>query len=132
MEERIKQLMKSLDLTREEAIELIQEDEQVDRMTTKQAESDLTPDQKKAIKKARLGAKAVNAYGKTVVRERKENKLKQSLIAEIFKFLTENSAHSIKNCEILNKDRQISFETGGETFELTLVQKRKPKNKGFF
>lgn len=119
--------MQSLGITREEALELIQEDEQVDKMTVKQAESDLTPEQKKAIKKAKGGAKAVNAYGKKVTVKRKENKLKQSLIAEIFKYLNENAVNPIENCEILNKNRQIFFETGGEAFELTLVQKRKTK-----
>jgi hypothetical protein len=30
--------------------------------------------------------------------------------------------------EILNKERQIGFKADGNAYELTLVQKRKPKN----
>ena len=42
-------------------------------------------------------------------------------------FLAENSDFSVKKLEITNKERQIAFEIGGEKYELTLVQKRKPK-----
>ena len=47
MKEKIAKLMKTLDLTEEEAIALIQDDLEVDRMTsTKQINSDLTEEQK--------------------------------------------------------------------------------------
>ena len=126
-ENRISELMKTLDLTRDEAIELIRDDEQVDRMGMKQVDDDLTEEQKKAIKKAKGGVRAVNAYGKKVTRERKENPTKASLIAEIADFLQKNSENAIENCEIINKERQIAFKIDEDSFELTLVQKRKPK-----
>ena len=126
-ENRISELMKKLDLTRDEAIELIRDDEQVDKMGMKQVDDDLTEEQKKAIKKAKGGVRAVNAYGKKVTRERKENPTKASLIAEIADFLQKNSENAIENCEITNKERQIAFKIGENSFELTLVQKRKPK-----
>lgn len=126
-EKRISELMKTLDLTRDEAIELIRDDEQVDKMGMKQVDDDLTEEQKKAIKKAKGGVRAVNAYGKKVTRERKENPTKASLIAEIADFLQKNSENAIENCEITNKERQIAFKIGENSFELTLVQKRKPK-----
>ena len=126
-ENRISELMKTLDLTRDEAIELIKDDEQVDKMGMKQVDDDLTEEQKKAIKKAKGGVRAVNAYGKKVTRERKENPTKASLIAEIADFLQKNSENAIENCEITNKERQIAFKIGENSFELTLVQKRKPK-----
>lgn len=126
-ENRISELMKTLDLTRDEAIELIRDDEQVDKMGMKQVDDDLTEEQKKAIKKAKGGVRAVNAYGKKVTRERKENPTKASLIAEIADFLQKNSENAIENCEITNKERQIAFKIGENSFELTLVQKRKLK-----
>ena len=52
---------------------------------------------------------------------------KASLIAEIADFLQKNSENAIENCEITNKERQIAFKIGENSFELTLVQKRKPK-----
>ena len=54
-ENKISELMKTLDLTRDEAIELIKEDEQVDKMGMRQVNNDLTEEQKKAIKKAKGG-----------------------------------------------------------------------------
>ena len=119
--------MKTLDLTRDEAIELIRDDEQVDKMGMKQVDDDLTEEQKKAIKKAKGGVRAVNAYGKKVTRERKENPTKASLIAEIADFLQKNSENACEMVTITNKERQISFSIGSEKYELTLVQKRKPK-----
>ena len=126
-ENKISELMKTLDLTRDEAIELIKEDEQIDKMRMKQVNDDLTEEQKKAIKKAKGGVRAVNAYGKKVTREHKENPIKANLIAEIANFLQKNSENAIENCEITNKERQIAFKIGENSFELTLVQKRKPK-----
>ena len=32
------------------------------------------------------------------------------------------------NIEVVNAERQVKFTIGEDTFELTLVQKRKPKN----
>jgi hypothetical protein len=42
--------------------------------------------------------------------------------------LSENSGFAVENAEITNKERQIAFQIGEDKFELTLVQKRKPKN----
>jgi hypothetical protein len=41
--------------------------------------------------------------------------------------LTENGDFCAENVEITNKERQIAFTVGDTAFELTLVQKRKPK-----
>ena len=100
--------MKTLDLTRGEAIELMLEDDEVDHMTVKQAESDLTPEQKQAIKKMKGGAKAtkkvkaVDAYGKTVIKERKADIDKRTLI--------------IQNCDkIILKPKSLEVEVKIET-----------------
>ena len=60
-------------------------------------------------------------------RERKENAPKKTIIDALFAFLTKNDAFSPANVEILNKERQISFDFANEKFEITLTQKRKPK-----
>lgn len=60
-------------------------------------------------------------------RERKPNATKSGIIAELAEFLKEHSNFSVTNLEVTNKERQISFEIGADKFELTLVQKRKPK-----
>ena len=121
--------MKSLGLSRAEAIELIQEDEAIDKMTVKEAESDLTPEQKKAIKKAKGGARsAVNAYGKEVKVNRKADPVKESVITELAQFLNTGSK-IITKCEVSNKEREINFTINGENFTLTLVKHRPKKNK---
>lgn len=88
---------------------------------------DLPPDEhKKAMKQANADE---HAKPKTPVkRERKANPTKAGIIAEIATFLTENSEFATENVEITNKERMIAFKIGDERFEITLIQKRKPKN----
>ena len=94
----------------------------------KKTEYDLPPDKLAIARKmAHTGTrKAPTAY-KFTKRERKPNATKGGIIAELAQFLTENSGFSVENLQITNKERQIAFEIGGEKYELTLVQKRKPK-----
>ena len=47
---------------------------------------------------------------------------------ELAKFLSDSSEFCPENVEIVNKERQIAFRINEDAFELTLVQKRKPKN----
>ena len=82
---------------------------------------------KKAMKTANADEHKKPAVYKFDKRERKENTPKRTIIAEIYKFLMENAQFSPENVEILNKERQISFDYAGEKFEITLTQKRKPK-----
>lgn len=123
-ENKIAEMMKLLDLTRDEAIELINEDKEVDRMTVKEAESDLTVEQKKAIKKVKGGAKsvkAVNAYGKTVTRERKADETKR----EIINILQESLKDVAENLEITNIERQLDFVVKDRRFRIVLSAPRK-------
>lgn len=123
-EQKIAEMMKLLDLSRDEAIDLINEDKAVDRMTVKEAESDLTAEQKKAIKKVKSGAKsvkAVNAYGKTVTRERKADETKRELI----NILQESLKTISENLEVTNIERQIDFTVKGRKFRIVLSAPRK-------
>ena len=127
MEKQIAKLMKNLDLTREEAMEVIEADKQIDKGAKL---FELSKEQEKASKKARgtgTKAKQPTAY-KFTQRTRKENTTKAEIIAELAKFLAENSENACENVEITNKERQIAFKIGENAYELTLVQKRKPKS----
>ena len=75
----------------------------------------------------KVGTRKRTAYNFSQ-RERKANPTKATIIAEMFKFLSENAEISAENLEILNKERQIGFKVGENSFEITLTQKRKPKN----
>jgi hypothetical protein len=120
-------LMRILGCTAEEAEDIIRTDKQIDK--GERTPYDLDPEKEKEAKKfANAGTrKAPTAY-KFSKRERKENPTKGAIIAEIAKFLEENSENACENVEITNKERQIAFKIGENAYELTLVQKRKPKN----
>ena len=107
--------------------EMLEDDKAIDR--GEKMEWDLTAEEhKKAMKNANADEhKKPTAY-KFDKRERKANIPKQEIIAEIFEFLTEKCEFSPQNVVILNKERQISFDYADEKFEITLTQKRKPKN----
>lgn len=118
--------MNGLKCSREEAENIRAYDKAVDH--DEKTEFDLPPDKLKAAQKfAHAGTRKVPTAYKFDKRPRKENATKAGIIAEIAQFLTENSQFSVENLQITNKERQIAFEIGGEKFEFTLVQKRKPK-----
>ena len=123
-EKRIAELMKVLDLTREEAIELIQEDEKVDKMTVKETESDLTAEQKQAIKKVKGGAKAVDAFGKKRIVERKADDDKRFLIQILKDVLLQND-DIITDIDVTNIEREINFKMNDRKFKIVLSAPRK-------
>lgn len=118
----IKQYMEKLGCTEAEARDLIAYDNEVDhnRPTT----YDLTPEQKKVAKQyTKVDSKKPTVY-KFTKRERKANLTKSGIISQLADFLTEQGYAMV---EITNKERQIAFKVDDNSFELTLVQKRKPK-----
>ena len=119
-------LMRKLNCSAEEAEDIIRTDKMIDR--GERSPYDLDPERERMAKKfANAGTrKAPTAY-KFNKRERKSNPTKAGIIAELATFLAENSENACENVEITNKERQITFKIGENCYELTLVQKRKPK-----
>lgn len=124
--------MRKLGWTDEEIADVIAYDNAVEK--GQKTEHDLTDTQQKIAKEytkadrkknAPTVYKLDNTDGK---RSRKENPTKGGIIAEIAQFLAENSQFAVENVDITNKERQIAFKIGDNSYELTLVQKRKPKN----
>ena len=123
MEKQIQALMK-LGLSREEALQTLADDKDIDQGKPK--DFDLSPEQMKNAKQyTKVGTRKTSTT--PTKRERKVNPTKTLIIAELFKFFSENAEISAENLKILNKERQISFSINSEKYELTLVQKRKPK-----
>lgn len=123
MEKQIQALMK-LGLSREEALQTLADDKDIDQGKPK--DFDLSPEQMKNAKQyTKVGTRRTSTT--PTKRERKENPTKTLIIAELFKFFSENAEISAENLKILNKERQISFSINSEKYELTLVQKRNPK-----
>ena len=122
-EKRLAGLMKTLDLSREEALALMADDKAVDKGADLHP---LTPEQEKVAKKMRQADRKPTTY-KWTQRERKPNELKREIIDDLFTFLCENWPEVAKNGNIANIERQIDFQLNGENFSLTLTQHRKPK-----
>lgn len=125
--EQLNRIMHGLKCSPEEAQKILAYDKAVDR--GEKTEHDLPQDKLEVARKfAHTGTRKQPTVYKFTKRERKPNATKAGIIAELFTFLTENSDFAVENTEITNKERQIAFKIGEDSFELTLVQKRKPKN----
>ena len=117
----IKVLMKTLELTEQEAIETWLDDngyttnEEVEKLTKKAKDSGA--DKIKADRKQRAKREVT----------RKENPTKEQIIAEIAHFLAENSQNSAITVE--NVGKIITFERDGHKFKLDLIQTREKKQK---
>lgn len=123
-EEMIAKHMKTLGITREEAIQLIADDEEIDRMTrTSDIDGDLTAEQRKSAKKARQADRKPTVYKfDTTKRKRAENTGKRFLIDEIKKCLENAGADSL---EVINPEREIVFMSEGTKYKIVLSAPRK-------
>jgi hypothetical protein len=121
--------LRKLGLSEEEIADVLTSDKEIDKGAKL---FELTDEQKKVAKKMSNAGerKKPTTYklDNTANKRKKENPTKGGIIAELAQFLTENSAFAFENVEIVNKERQISMIFDGNTYELTLSQKRKPKN----
>lgn len=121
---KVEEIMRLLDCTEEEAIDVIETDKIIDKGG--RTKYDLPIEKEKealkigAVKDRMAKDKSTNMRGKV----RAENPIKAQIIADLADFLTENGKENVK---ITNKERQIAFSVGETNFELTLVQKRAPK-----
>ena len=121
------QAMRKLGYSDYQIEEMLEDDKAIDR--GEKMEWDLSAEEhKKAMKTANATEHKKPAVYKFDKRERKANMPKQEIINGIFEYLTQNCAFCPQNVTILNKERQISFDFADEKFEITLTQKRKPKN----
>lgn len=94
----------------------------------KYANSDEKKKKKVADSAEKSEKKGGTAYNfDTSTKKRKENPTKGNFIALLATILVKNPDFCAENVEITNKERQITFTIGDNVFELTLVQKRKPK-----
>lgn len=115
---------KTLNISVEDAIEMQKEDWESDHGI--EHDWDMSEEEhRKAMKNANVGEKKTE--GKTE-RKRKENPTKRKIINEIATFLDENDAICPDSVEITNPERVIRMVLGEDVYEITLSQKRKPKN----
>lgn len=118
-EKRIAELMKSLDCTRDEAIQVIADDEAID---SGKKLFELSAEQKKAAKE--MTSTGTRKSDKPVKRERKPDEEKQEIIAKIADFLTKIDGFDV---EIVKNEREISLIVGENDYSITLTKHRPPK-----
>ena len=126
--ERIPTIMRVLDLTYEEAVDLIKCDRAIDK--GEHMDFDISKEQEKEVRKmlkheTMSGVRTFEKRPKQP-KEKKVNEPKKAFIEDLMAWLGESEDYG--NIEVVNAERQVKFTIGEDTFELTLVQKRKPKN----
>lgn len=119
--------MASLEITREEALEMWMDDHDIDAGKVKPF--DLDPSKQAVVKEMTKGKRKPTDFsleGKPK-RERKQDEEKRHIITELWHFLATNEEISAKNAETLNPEREISFKIGENLYSLTLTRHRSPK-----
>lgn len=124
---RLKMIMKNLDLTEEQALELLDSDKKVDRMRKfSDIQSDMTEEQKKVSKQARQTAKTnIGQPPKKTPSERvkKTDNEKKELVEMFYNLLAAND--KAEQVEIVNEQKLITFIYNGRKFKLDLIASRK-------
>lgn len=119
----IQSTMKTLDLTREEALEMWCDDHDIDMGKAK--EFDLDPEKQKVVKQmTKAGGKARATESKP--RERKPNEEKREIIQTLQDSMKDYAIFA-DSVEIVNPEREITFKIGENAYSLTLTLHRKPK-----
>ena len=119
-EKEIVHLMKSLDISREEAEQLWEDD-------NNDYESDEMKEMAEKAKKnglLKVGARQAGPATEKKPRERKPNEDKRFLIDCLF-----DSLKDFDNCEIVSPELQIYFLLNGVHYSVTLTAHRAPKKK---
>lgn len=117
-EQKIANLMEKLDITREEALDVIEYDKQVER-SAKFDPYKLSEEQEKASKKARQADRAKSENAEKPKRERKSNNDKRFLI-EVLSALPECS----ENLTVINPEREFTFMYNGVKYKIVLSAPR--------
>lgn len=115
--------MQSLDISRNEAIEILQADAEIDKGVKL---FELTPEQKAVEKKMRKTVNAVAPNGKKVQRELKIDDNREKLLNSIIELF--NKKFSIENIERPPRTtNKIRFDFMGDTFNVTIAKERKKR-----
>ncbi len=121
-DEEIKNNMKHLDVSEEEAIEIWLEDN--DYIENEEQEALCKKAKENRVTATIHQAKADGAEKKKRVVERKENPTKEGIVSLLAQTLKDNG---YENVQITNVGKIIEFNANGETFKLDLIQRRKQK-----
>lgn len=119
-EKLIKKHMELLQISREEAEQLVADDEAIDKGAKL---FELSAEQEKASKKARaIGTKTTTTTKTATKRERKSDNDKAMLIDEIKQAL--EGLESVEGIEVTNAEREMLFHCNGRKFKIVLSAPR--------
>ena len=118
MEELIQNHMRILGISREEAIQLIEDDKRIDRG---EKLFELTAEQTKAAKEARQAPRTPTVY-KFTKREKKAKPEKAQICSAMVEGLRELG---IADLEVVNEEREFLFTLNGTKYKVTLACPRK-------
>lgn len=116
MEEKIAKLMKNLDISREEALEIIEDDKAIDKG---EKLFELTPEQKKAAKAA------TKADSKPREKKASRPKAADPDKAEIMQTIDNALSSLVDSVEERTNDRELSFKWNGKRYKIVLSCPRK-------
>ena len=119
---KIEEIMTLLQCTEEQAMDIIAKDKEIDKMSVRECESDLTQEQKASAKKARQGDRKPTVY-KFDKRERKADLDKALLINELADAIGGVISQE-SDLTITNAERQIDFVYNGRKFRVVLSAPR--------
>ena len=118
----IERNMELLDISREEATQMLEDDRRIDKW---EKLFTLTPEQEKASKKARQAdrKKKTTVYKfDTSKRKKPENKGKQAIITALTESVEKLGA---ENLDVTNNEREFFFELNGTKYKIVLSMPRK-------
>lgn len=118
----IERNMKILDISREEATQMLEDDKRIDKG---EKLFTLTPEQEKASKKARQAdrKKRTTVYKfDTSKRKKPENKGKQNIVNALTSAVEGLGA---ENLDVTNNEREFFFELDGTKYKVVLSMPRK-------
>jgi hypothetical protein len=120
MNAQIEKLMKTLDISEEEALEVLESDRRIDKG---EKLFELTKEQAKASKDARSIDRKPTVYKfDTSKRPKKENPSKQALIEILTKALSD---YGVDSLEVTNPEREFGFSLDGVKYKIVMSCPRK-------
>lgn len=112
--QRAEEIAKTLGISLAEAVEVLQADQQIDKG---EKLFELTPEQKKASKSARITTSGVYTFTK---RERKPDLDKRELLDTLFQAVVATA----ESAEVVNPEREVLLQFHGRKFKITLSAPR--------
>lgn len=134
----IQRIMDNLNVDEQQAREMLEFDLQVDRMSMGELKQEMGADHWQVIKEmSKTGSRKTKTEQETDKKAKKNPTVykfdkktkkadteKENFVQKLAEML-ENEVESVENVEIVNKNRQISFNIGQNHYSLTLTKHRK-------